>query len=396
MSPPRDCNYPALTDDYAFAAHFPIGSREVKRNALEAGNFTFLKLLGAATRHLPVTTLSASWRRHEERGGTTPMSALFSSGLIGGLELENRIVVSPMCQYSAVDGVAQPWHLIHVGSLMMSAGLAIMEATAVEEIGRGTHGCLGLHADRQQEVLAGLVREARKLSAAKLGIQLTHSGRKASTRTIPERWRGEPLPSEEGAWTPVAPSALPFDRHWPVPDELDEEGIGRIVSAFANSAKRALRAGFDLIEIHSAHGYLIHNFLSPLSNKRTESPLPLAGMHSAKCSTYRSGRFAKNDCYGSARAYSGAPQRRRHRVNGVAQKRNLRWRIQRAWHAGTHTNLRAPVVVIRDLTEHLSSGARRDRAPPPRFVVWTGALKSLRSVTVRKSLSVETGILLQL
>jgi 2,4-dienoyl-CoA reductase-like NADH-dependent reductase (Old Yellow Enzyme family) len=199
------------------------------------------------------------------------MSALFSPGRIGGLALDNRIAVSPMCQYSAIDGAAQPWHLIHVGSLMMSgAGLVILEATAVEKIGRGTHGCLGLHTDRQEEALAGLVREAKKLTTAKLGIQLTHSGRNASTRTIPERWRGEPLPSEEGAWTPVAPSALPFDRHWPVPDELDEAGIDPIVNAFANSAKRALRAGFDLIEIHGAHGYLIHSFLSPRSNKRTD------------------------------------------------------------------------------------------------------------------------------
>jgi 2,4-dienoyl-CoA reductase-like NADH-dependent reductase (Old Yellow Enzyme family) len=199
------------------------------------------------------------------------MSALFSPGQIGGLNLDNRIVVSPMCQYSAVDGMAQPWHLIHVGNLMMSgAGLVIMEATAIEEIGRGTHGCLGLYTDAHEKVLADLVREAKKLSAAKLGIQLTHSGRKASTRTIPERWRGEPLPSEEGAWTPVAPSALPFDRHWTVPDQLDEDGIDRIVAAFANSATRAVRAGFDMIEIHGAHGYLIHSFLSPLSNKRTD------------------------------------------------------------------------------------------------------------------------------
>lgn len=199
------------------------------------------------------------------------MSALFSPGRIGPIHIENRIVVSPMCQYSAVDGTAQPWHLVHVGGLMMSgAGLVIMEATAVEAIGRGTHGCLGLYRDDHEAVLAGLVCEARKLSSARLGIQLTHCGRKASTRTIPDRWKGEPLPPEEGAWTPVAPSALAFDKHWPVPDELDEDGIARIIQAFASSAERAARAGFDLIEIHGAHGYLIHNFLSPLSNRRSD------------------------------------------------------------------------------------------------------------------------------
>lgn len=199
------------------------------------------------------------------------MSALFSPGRIGSLELENRIVVSPMCQYSAVDGVAQPWHLIHVGGLMMSgAGLVIVEATAVEEIGRGTHGCLGLYRDDQEAALAGMLGEARKLSSARIGIQLTHCGRKASTRTIPERWKGEPLSAEEGAWTPVAPSALAFDGHWPVPEELDETGIDRIIGAFATSARRAARAGFDLVEIHGAHGYLIHNFLSPLSNRRSD------------------------------------------------------------------------------------------------------------------------------
>jgi 2,4-dienoyl-CoA reductase-like NADH-dependent reductase (Old Yellow Enzyme family) len=199
------------------------------------------------------------------------MSALFSPGRIGPLALDNRIVVSPMCQYSAVNGAAQPWHLIHIGNLMMSgAGLVIMEATAVEDIGRGTHGCLGLYTDGHERALADLVREAKKVSPAKLGIQLTHSGRKASTRTIPERWKGEPLPDDEGAWTPVAPSALPFDGHWATPDALDEDGIARIVAAFAQSARRAERAGFDLIEVHGAHGYLIHNFLSPLSNTRTD------------------------------------------------------------------------------------------------------------------------------
>jgi NADPH2 dehydrogenase len=199
------------------------------------------------------------------------MNQLFGEGRIGGLQVENRIVVSPMCQYSAVEGTAQPWHLIHIGNLMMSgAGLVIMEATAVEDIGRGTLGCLGIYSDENERALADLVATAKNLSSAKLGLQLTHAGRKAATRTIPERWRGEPLPLDEGAWTPVAPSAIGFDKHWQVPEELDDEGILRIIDAFARSAQRAGRAGFDLIEIHGAHGYLIHNFLSPLSNKRPD------------------------------------------------------------------------------------------------------------------------------
>lgn len=199
------------------------------------------------------------------------MSALFSQGRLGGLELDNRLVVSPMCQYSGVDGVAQPWHLIHIGNLMMSgAGLVIMEATSVEAAGLGTHGCLGLYTDAQEEALSRLGAEARKLSSAKLGIQLTHTGRKAATRTIPERWRGEPLPPEEGAWKPVAPSPIAYDAGWQEPEELTEDGIWRIIRAFADSAVRADRAGFDLIEIHGAHGYLIHSFLSPITNLRTD------------------------------------------------------------------------------------------------------------------------------
>lgn len=199
------------------------------------------------------------------------MSALFSQGRLGGLDLDNRIVVSPMCQYSGERGVAQPWHLIHIGNLMMSgAGLVIMEATAVEAAGLGTHGCLGLYTDEQEEVLGYLVAQARKLSSAKLGIQLTHTGRKAATRTIPERWRGEPLPPEEGAWKPVAPSPIAYDSGWQEPDELTDEGIRSIIEAFADSAMRADRAGFDLVEIHGAHGYLIHSFLSPITNHRTD------------------------------------------------------------------------------------------------------------------------------
>ncbi len=199
------------------------------------------------------------------------MSALFSQGRLGGLDLDNRIVVSPMCQYSGERGVAQPWHLIHIGNLMMSgAGLVIMEATSVEAAGLGTHGCLGLYTDEQEEALGSLVAQARTLSSAKLGIQLTHTGRKAATRTIPERWRGEPLPPEEGAWKPVAPSPIAYDSGWQEPDELTDEGIRNIIQAFAESAVRADRAGFALVEIHGAHGYLIHSFLSPITNHRTD------------------------------------------------------------------------------------------------------------------------------
>lgn len=215
--------------------------------------------------------LSAESSRQVTREVNVSMSALFRPGILGGLTLDNRIVVSPMCQYSALEGAAQPWHLIHIGNLMMSgAGLVIMEATAVEDVGRGTHGCLGLYSDGHERALSDLVCEAKKLSTAKLGIQLTHTGRKGSTRTIPERWRGEPLPADEGAWTPVGPSPIAFDHGWATPAVLDTAGIQHIVDAFADSATRAARAGFDLVEIHGAHGYLLHSFLSPLSNRRAD------------------------------------------------------------------------------------------------------------------------------
>lgn len=199
------------------------------------------------------------------------MRALFSPRRLGGLELPNRLVVSPMCQYSATEGIAQGWHLMHVGGLMTSgAGLVIMEATAVEPRGLGTRGCLGLWNDEQEAALAALVRELRRISPARIGIQLTHAGRKAATRTIPERWRGEPLPPEEAPWKPVAPSAIAYDDGWQVPEALSEDGISDIISCFAEAARRAARAGFDLVEIHGAHGYLIHSFLSPITNRRTD------------------------------------------------------------------------------------------------------------------------------
>jgi NADPH2 dehydrogenase len=199
------------------------------------------------------------------------MSSLFSPCALGGLHLANRLVVSPMCQYSALDGLAQPWHLVHLGQMMTSgAGLVIAEATAVEARGLGTRGDLGLYDDAQETALGELVRKLRTLSPAKVGIQLTHAGRKAATRTIPERWRGEPLPPEEQPWKPLAPSTVAFDEGWQIPEQLDEAGIQRIIDAFARSAERAARAGFDLVELHGAHGYLIHNFLSPITNHRTD------------------------------------------------------------------------------------------------------------------------------
>jgi 2,4-dienoyl-CoA reductase-like NADH-dependent reductase (Old Yellow Enzyme family) len=199
------------------------------------------------------------------------MSALFEPVRVAGLQLANRIVVSPMCQYSAVDGVAQPWHMVHIGGLMLSgAGLVIMEATGVEAEGRGTHGCLGLYNDEQERALAGLVSETRNFSSAAIGIQLQHAGRKASTRSIAERWRGEPLPAAEGAWKPWGPSQVAFDDGWQTPTAMDEAAMHRVTAAFVQAARRADRAGFDLVEIHGAHGYLLHSFLSPLSNQRAD------------------------------------------------------------------------------------------------------------------------------
>ena len=198
-------------------------------------------------------------------------SHLFSPLRLRGLELPNRVVVSPMCQYSAVDGVVQPWHQIHLGGLALSgAGLVIAEATAVEERGRITHGCLGLYTDAQEAAFADLIASFRRYSTAKVGIQLGHAGRKASCRSIFKRWKGESLPPEEGAWTTIAPSAIAFDDGWHTPAEATEGDIAGVIAAFASAAQRAHRAGFDLIELHAAHGYLLHEFLSPLTNHRSD------------------------------------------------------------------------------------------------------------------------------
>jgi 2,4-dienoyl-CoA reductase-like NADH-dependent reductase (Old Yellow Enzyme family) len=196
---------------------------------------------------------------------------LFTPIEIGGLSFRNRIAVAPMCQYSADDGSATDWHIGHWMSLAMSgAGMVTIEATGVERHGRITHGCLGLYSDHNEAAAARALSAARRVAPAgtRFGIQLAHAGRKASTR-LP--WEGGgPLRSGEDPWQTIGPSAIAFDDGWHVPEALDESGIARVVGSFVAAGKRAERAGFDFVEIHTAHGYLLHEFLSPLSNKRTD------------------------------------------------------------------------------------------------------------------------------
>lgn len=198
-------------------------------------------------------------------------NVLFSSIRLGGLDLPNRIVVAPMCQYSAKDGSASDWHLIHLGHLALSGcGLLILEATAISPEGRITPGCLGLYSDENETALAKVIDACRRWGNAKLGIQLAHAGRKASA-DLP--WNGgKPLPrNDPRAWQPVAPSAMAFADGWPVPRKLDETALSEIKQHFVMAVMRAKRLGFDLIELHAAHGYLMHSFLSPVSNKRTDA-----------------------------------------------------------------------------------------------------------------------------
>ncbi len=201
--------------------------------------------------------------------GIQMTSALFSPLRLRGLTLPNRIVVSPMCQYSAEDGSATDWHLIHLGSLALGgAGLLFVEATAVESIGRITPGCHGLYSDANERALDRVVAAIRRHSPIKLGIQLAHAGRKGSSEPP---WRGGMLiPPARGGWRPVAPSALPQLPPEPPPEALDRAGIARIRDAFVGAARRASRLGFDAVELHSAHGYLLHEFLSPISNRRED------------------------------------------------------------------------------------------------------------------------------
>jgi 2,4-dienoyl-CoA reductase-like NADH-dependent reductase (Old Yellow Enzyme family) len=194
--------------------------------------------------------------------------SLFEPLALRGLELKNRIVVSPMCQYSSTDGFANDWHLVHLGSRAVGgAALVMTEATAVTPEGRISPADLGIWSDAHVEYLARCAGFIRAQGAA-AGIQLAHAGRKASTAPP---WEGGGLvPAEQGGWVSVAPSPLPFRPGDPPPLALGEAEIASMVEAFAAAARRARAAGFQVVELHAAHGYLLHEFLSPLSNRRDD------------------------------------------------------------------------------------------------------------------------------
>ena len=201
---------------------------------------------------------------------------LFTPVEIGGVTLPNRIVVSPMCQYAAIDGSAQPWHQVHYGMLAMSgAGLLCLEATHVEREGRISQGCLGLYSDENEAALKPVIDWVRAwMPTVKLCVQLAHAGRKASAQ---RPWKGGgPLTQADAPdlpWTTYSASALPYDpaAKWHTPVALDEVGLKRVKAAFVDAVERSARLGFDVIEVHGAHGYCLHQFLSPLSNTRTDA-----------------------------------------------------------------------------------------------------------------------------
>jgi 2,4-dienoyl-CoA reductase-like NADH-dependent reductase (Old Yellow Enzyme family) len=197
------------------------------------------------------------------------MSALFSPIALRGLTLANRIMVAPMCQYSAIDGEANDWHFTHINSLALSgAAMFCIEATAVEAIGRITPGCLGLWHDATEAALKPILASVRKHSKAAVAMQLAHAGRKGSSHTP---WDGgQQIPVAQGGWRAEGPSALPHKEGEAPPLALDAAGLKRIVDAFVATAKRAERLGIDALELHCAHGYLLHQFLSPVSNRRTD------------------------------------------------------------------------------------------------------------------------------
>jgi 2,4-dienoyl-CoA reductase-like NADH-dependent reductase (Old Yellow Enzyme family) len=198
-------------------------------------------------------------------------ASLFQPIILDGLTFPNRIAVAPMCQYSAEDGSASDWHLYHWMNLAMSgAGMVTVEMTDVERRGRITHGCLGLYSEDNEAAARRTLDAARRVAApgTKFGSQLAHAGRKASNR---KPWEGGgPLQPNEDPWQTVSASAIAYDTGWNVPHALEDEEILQLIERFTDAARRAERAGFDFLELHAAHGYLIFQFLSPLSNQRTD------------------------------------------------------------------------------------------------------------------------------
>jgi 2,4-dienoyl-CoA reductase-like NADH-dependent reductase (Old Yellow Enzyme family) len=196
-------------------------------------------------------------------------SALFSPITLRGLTLPNRITVSPMCQYNSENGSANDWHLMHLGTLSLGgAALVMTEMTNVNPAGRITPKCAGMYSDDNEAAMKRVIDFCRTYGVAKHGIQLAHAGRKGSTQAPPQG--SKPLRPGEGGWITEAPSALPFAPDWPVPKALTKQEIGKLVEQWVSAAKRAERIGYDLIEMHGGHGYLMHQFLSPISNQRSD------------------------------------------------------------------------------------------------------------------------------
>ncbi|HEY8521339.1 MAG TPA: NADH:flavin oxidoreductase/NADH oxidase [Gammaproteobacteria bacterium] len=195
---------------------------------------------------------------------------LFTPFRVAGLELANRIVIAPMCQYSAEDGCMTDWHVIHLGHLALSgAGLLTIEATAVTAEGRITYRDVGLYSDACETAMRRTLESVRRWSDMPIAIQLAHAGRKASTE-VPWKGGGQLPPDHPNGWRTEAPSAIPHRPGDVPPTALDRHGLARVREAFAGAARRAVRIGLDAIQIHAAHGYLLHEFLSPLSNERRD------------------------------------------------------------------------------------------------------------------------------
>lgn len=195
---------------------------------------------------------------------------LFSPFEIGVLTLKNRIVIAPMCQYSAEDGKMTDWHLMHLGNLAASgAGILTIEATAVTPEGRISYGDVGLYSDESELAMGRVLDSIRRWSDMPIAIQLGHAGRKASSE-VPWKGGSQIPPGKPGGWKTVAPSDLPFQPSYDRPEALDRDGLERVRSAFAAAARRAAALDLNAVQIHGAHGYLLHQFLSPLSNKRTD------------------------------------------------------------------------------------------------------------------------------